>query len=109
MTAGSPHRQIIHLHAAAPSKPALGQACNGCGACCALEPCPLGMVLFFQRRGACPALHWDGDASRYQCGLLAAPTRHLSWLPAFAGPWFSRRIRHLIAAGLGCDFDAELE
>ena len=26
---------ILHLHPAAPEKPAFGQSCNGCGVCCA--------------------------------------------------------------------------
>jgi hypothetical protein len=95
----------IRLHALAPPKPALGAPCNGCGVCCAAEPCPLGQIFFLRRRGACPALDWDSAASRYACGLVVRPAHHLRWLPAAwsgpAGRWFSRRI----AAGIGCDAD----
>ena len=38
-----PHA-VIHLHPSAPPKPAEGAACNGCGVCCAWQPCPLGVL-----------------------------------------------------------------
>ena len=88
--------QLIRLHAAAPPKPLLGAACNGCGACCASEPCPLAMLLFWRRRGSCPALQWADE--RYRCGVLAK-----------SPPWLARWVRRWIAAGQGCDFDAELQ
>jgi hypothetical protein len=96
--------RIIHLHPAAPTKPATGAACNGCGVCCAAEPCPLGMLLSRRGRGACAALEWHAADARYRCGALAAPARWLPWLPAplargLAGRW--------IAAGRGCDADLE--
>lgn len=101
------HRQIILLHQDAPTKPPLGTPCNGCGVCCAAEPCPAGMLIFRQRRGACPALHWEAPAHRYQCGLLARPEAHLRWLPHFAVPLARRLFRRWIGAGIGCDSTAE--
>lgn len=86
-----PHR-VIHLHPAAPPKPAAGAACNGCGVCCAWSPCPLGLLLTRRSGRACRALHWDGGA--YRCGVLLG--RHLRWLPR---AW----VRRWIAAGIGCD------
>ncbi len=107
----SEHRQLIHLHRRAPPKPAVGAACNGCGVCCAAEPCPVGMLVFRQRRGPCPALRWheDGNASRYRCGLLTATGEYLRWLPV---RWHARAARFLarrIAAGAGCDSDAHCD
>lgn len=48
----------IRLHVDAPPKPAFGAACNGCGVCCTLEPCPIGMIWSRRRHGACSALVW---------------------------------------------------
>jgi len=96
--------RVILLRPEAPAKPAPGQPCNGCGVCCAAEPCPVGQWLSRRRHGACRALAWhDGDA-RYRCGLLAEPARWLPWLPQA----LTRRLaRRWIAAGDGCDSDYE--
>jgi hypothetical protein len=96
--------RVIHLHPAAPPKPAVGAACNGCGLCCAAEPCPLGMLLSRRRRGACVALEWHEGAAHYRCGALASPSRWLPWLPGAVAGALTRR---WIAAGRGCDADLE--
>ena len=93
---------IIHLHTAAPAKPAPGAPCNGCGVCCALETCPAARLRFLRARGPCPALTWSPTAQRYHCGLLAGP-RHLAWLPAKLRQRLATR---WIAAGQGCDCEA---
>jgi hypothetical protein len=83
---------VIHLHPAAPAKPPVGAACNGCGMCCATEPCPVGMVVSARRRGACRLLRWRDDEARYVCGAAAH------------GPaWWRVLMRRWIAAGHGCD------
>ena len=92
------NQRVIYLQPQAPPKPAAGAACNGCGACCAAEPCPLGMLVSRRRHGECAALRWDDAARRYHCGLLAAGPR---WRRALVARW--------IAAGAGCDFDAEAQ
>lgn len=90
------------LHPAAPPQPQPGAPCNGCGVCCAAEPCPLGMVLSRRRHGACAALVWrsEGGAGAYRCGALAEPARWLPWLPAALA---TRLVRRWIAAGQACD------
>lgn len=97
------HRVIL-LHAEAPRKPAHGAACNGCGLCCAVQPCPLGMLLSGRRQGRCRALRWQGVDQRYVCGVLARPARWLPWLP----PGLARRLAaRWIAAARGCDSTLE--
>ena len=100
------HARTILLHPGAPAKPVPGEACNGCGVCCAAEPCPLGMWLSRRRRGACVALHWDTQASIYRCGVLSQPDRWLGWLPA---RWARSLARRWIAAAKGCDSDLETQ
>lgn len=89
--------RTIAIHAEAPVKPAPGAACNGCGVCCLAEPCPLGVLVSRRRRGACVAVRWDAAGRHYRCNL-ASDERPL--LAALARRW--------IAAGRGCDSDAEL-
>lgn len=96
--------RIVFLRAGAPPKPPAGEPCNGCGVCCAAEPCPAGIVLFRRRRGACPALTWQDG--RYACGLLLAPEHHLRWLPRGGRRLAARLFARWIAAGRGCDSDA---
>lgn len=99
----------VVLHAEAPPKPAAGQPCNGCGVCCALTPCPWGRLVFRRRQGSCPALEWLEGESRYACGLVRQPTVQLSWLPRrLEGP-ASFLFKRWIAAGGGCDCDAETD
>ncbi|AXS80784.1 hypothetical protein [Dechloromonas sp. HYN0024] len=103
------HEQIIHLHREAPAKPAEGQPCNGCGVCCALETCPAARLRFRQGQGLCPALHWSTDDRRYHCGLLVDPKKYLPWLPGLATSAAKRLLARWIAAGQGCDCDAEVQ
>lgn len=98
---------VIHLHAAAPAKPAAGAACNGCGVCCAWQPCPLGVLVTRRRHGACAALRWHDGAGHYRCGLLSAPRSVWPRCPRPLEPLLRRLARRWIAAGLGCDCEAE--
>jgi hypothetical protein len=99
----------VALHAAAPAKPDPGAPCNGCGVCCSLTPCPLSRALLGHRSGTCPALVWQHEPRRYVCGLAVAPAEHLRWLPASLESLGQRLARRWIAAGSGCDCDAEVE
>lgn len=89
-----PAPRVIPIEPCAPSKPAWGAACNGCGVCCLAEPCPLGMLWSRRRRGACAALSWDAASGQYRCGVLV---RFQHW------PWAARWVRRWIGAGQGCD------
>ena len=99
-------QRVILLQPAAPPKPALGTSCNGCGVCCAAEPCPLGQLLSRRRRGACAALQWKAVDARYHCGALADPGR---WLRPLPPAWARTLARRWIAAGRGCDSDFDAQ
>lgn len=99
--------QIIHLHRLAPTKPAPGQTCNGCGVCCTLTTCPGARLRFLQIDGPCPALEWVEEATAYRCGLLRRPAHYLGWLPACGENLARHLFARWIAAGAGCDCDAE--
>ena len=98
--------RVILLHPLAPAKPAPGQPCNGCGVCCAAQPCPLGVVLTRRRRGACTALRWDEVQVRYRCGALTEAASTFG-LPTWAAPALRRIAARWIAAGSGCDSELE--
>lgn len=103
--------QVIHIHARAPTKPALGAPCNGCGVCCLSEPCPLGIVLSGTRIGACKALRWHESTSCYVCGAMDTPyevvqnrlPKGLAWLAKPLAAVLPSLARRWIAAGIGCD------
>ncbi|MEF7614672.1 hypothetical protein V4F39_12190 [Aquincola sp. MAHUQ-54] len=99
--------RVLMLRADAPAKPRPGAPCNGCGVCCAEEPCPVGMLLSRRRRGRCKALAWQ--AGRYVCTLVSTPQRYLPAGTRWAAPLLGRYLRRLIAAGRGCDSHALAE
>ena len=102
-------RQVIRLHPAAPAKPAEAAPCNGCGVCCAAEPCPIGVLVSGRRSGACAALLWNDDGDLYRCGLVGAPGVVLPRLPAALAPVVSRLARRWISAASGCDSSLVVE
>lgn len=101
----------IHIEREAPQKPCLGEPCNGCGICCLIEPCPLGVVLSGRRSGACRALRWQPSGRQYRCGALTeAPEVLRQCLPGYVRPalpmlaWLLSRLgRRWVAEGVGCD------
>jgi hypothetical protein len=101
-----PHA-VIHLHPSAPPKPAEGAACNGCGVCCAWQPCPLGVLASGHLHGPCAALRWDDAGNLYRCGLVQDPAAIWPALPRALRPAIERLARRWIAAGAGCDCSAE--
>ena len=99
--------RIIHIQADAPLKPVEGKPCNGCGVCCLVEPCPLGMLFSAKRRGACSVLRWDAPQRRYVCGLITEPASFVR--PRWLASTVARLAKRMVAAGAGCDSDFELE
>lgn len=101
-------QQIITIHADAPPKPALGQPCNGCGVCCAAEPCPVSLALLWTHQAPCQALVWHHETQRYLCSMVSEPARFLRWLPKRLNLPASRLFKRWIAAETACDADVEL-
>lgn len=86
-----------------PIKPALGQPCNGCGYCCAAEPCGIAREFIgADDVGPCPALEWDG--ARFGCGMILRPGHYLG-APAWADAEIGATVAEALGAGRGCDAD----
>lgn len=100
---------VILLQPAALPKPALGQTCNGCGVCCAWQPCPLGVLVSRRRHGACDALQWQAEQLRYRCAMVADPRSVWPALPPWTARLLQRLARRWIAAGVGCDADIDVQ
>lgn len=102
-------RQVIHLATSAPVKPLPGEPCNGCGVCCAANPCPVARIIFLQWRGPCRALRWNWGERRYHCGLLSTRRPWQHRLPPSAVAMAHKLVRRWIAVGTGCDSLTEVE
>ena len=100
---------VIYLHVAAPAKPLAGQPCNGCGVCCASEPCPLGVLASRRLRGPCSALRWIEDHGVYRCGLIEQPAAFLPAALRWSAPLLARLAHRFIAAGSGCDSSVSID
>lgn len=87
-------------------KPPHGSQCNQCGACCYATLCPLGVHVFGERLGPCPALVRDHevDGAPWTCGLVLEPMRWATRRSILHG-WQAMRAAALllIGAGMGCD------
>ena len=101
--------RLIYLRPQAPPKPAAGAPCNGCGLCCAWQPCPLGVLASRRRHGECVALRWHAPAGVYRCALVDAPQALWPALPRLLRPLLQRLARRWIAAGAGCDCEVEVQ
>lgn len=108
--------RTIHIHPAAPVKVAAGAPCNGCGVCCLLEPCPLGMLISSGRDGPCRAVRWEPLVAQYRCGAIMDAQdvlanflpRGTRWLAPALAPILRRLAQRWIAAGIGCDGSVEV-
>jgi hypothetical protein len=59
-----------------PAKPAMFNACNGCGICCIATPCPIALDVDPEMKAPCGFLEWEDG--RFWCGLVRRPSRHIS-------------------------------
>lgn len=80
-----------------------GQPCNGCGVCCASEPCPIGIIVSRKLKGACKALRWSESEHQYRCGMIVEPQQYLPRGLRGFSKVMSRLAYRYISAGSGCD------
>lgn len=115
---GSAQGWVIYIQPLAPTKPLAGEPCNGCGVCCLVAPCPLGILLSKRFRGPCAALRWDAQgAALYRCGAIDEPVlvlqqalpRRLHFLIRPLAGSLARTAKRWIAAGQGCDSTVEVQ
>ncbi|MFJ7441275.1 hypothetical protein ACIQW5_26935 [Methylorubrum thiocyanatum] len=97
-----------------PVKPAYGSPCNGCGWCCASEPCGIAREFIgADGEGPCPALEREGG--RFVCGLIIRPLVYLGRAagldgadeaqPEEADALLGSQIAEALGAGKGCCAD----
>ncbi len=103
MALRTPITPTIAIHPLAPAQPRTGEPCNGCGVCCLAFPCPLGMVLSFERMGCCSARRRSDTGRRYLCGAISDARSALPWGLKWLAPRLSRVARRWVASGIGCD------
>lgn len=98
-------------------KPQIGRACNGCGYCCAVQPCDIATeFLGAASSGVCPALERDSVKGGMVCGMIVRPLHYLladglkrfgasADVPALqpAHAEISASIAQALGAGRGCD------
>ena len=101
--------RIIYIAPDAPAKPATGAPCNGCGLCCLVEPCPVGILVSRRLHGSCKALLWSQELARYQCGMVSAPGRFVPVTGPRMAAWVARLARRMISADVGCDADLQAQ
>jgi hypothetical protein len=86
-------------------KPRKGEACNGCGMCCTVEPCALAREFLACSEGPCVAL--EHEAGRTFCGLVRRPVHYLLKQDApqsVTGP-LQAQLAGMLGLGHGCDSD----
>lgn len=91
------------------AKPAFGQPCNGCGKCCAAEPCALARDLLNCHVAPCRAMEMDGD--RMVCGLVTRPAWYMYGenVPSEQTGRLSSLFAAALGFGMGCDAEFEGE
>ncbi|WP_238193577.1 hypothetical protein [Methylobacterium frigidaeris] len=92
------------ITAKAPPKPDFGSACNGCGFCCAAEPCGVArqFVPGAMDGAPCPAMEFEHG--RFWCGMVRRPGHYLG-LPAWGDEEMGAMIGEALGAGKGCCAD----
>jgi hypothetical protein len=85
-------------------KPVHGSPCNGCGMCCAIEPCGIAREFIPDHPEEGPCLAMEFDTGRFVCGMIRRPGHYIrlpDWGDAHMGALFAKAL----GAGKGCDAD----
>jgi hypothetical protein len=84
-----------------PDKPREGAECNGCGRCCAAEPCSIAREFLNAPPAPCPAMEFEGG--RFWCGMVRNPGRYLGMPESVAAEVVREPFIFLLGIGRGCD------
>lgn len=85
-------------------KPPRGSPCNGCGWCCAMEPCGLAREFIGEHvKAPCPAL--ERRDGRFVCGLILRPSHYLRLPNDWADEHLGGVFADALGVGKGCDAD----
>jgi len=84
----------------APEYPGFGSPCNGCGFCCAAEPCQIARDIAGFTEGPCAAMEFE--EGRFVCGIVKAPSRYIG-TPDFGDAFIGAMIAQALGIGMGCD------
>lgn len=96
--------ETIHLPPKIDAKPRRGQPCNGCGWCCAMEPCELAREFISGPVTApCPAL--ERQDGRFVCGMIRRPSHYMDLPNDWADQHLGGMFAEALGAGRGCDAD----
>lgn len=109
----------MHAYLSPYPKPKKGDACPGCGYCCAVQPCEIATeFLGAASAGVCPALESDAATGGTACGMIVRPLKYLiadglkRWGTTADDPGLqpsqaelSTNIAQALGAGRGCDSD----
>jgi len=88
-------------------KPRKGDACNGCGMCCSVQPCALAAEFLHCTTGPCVALEYEDG--RTFCGFVRRPVHYLMAKdapPSITGT-LQAHLAGILGLGHGCDSDDE--
>lgn len=88
-----------------PLKPAFGSPCNGCGYCCATEPCAIAREHIPDHPEEGPCLALDRDGEQFVCGMIRR-SGHYMRLPDWGDAHLGSLFAEALGAGKGCDADA---
>lgn len=97
-------RRIEAFTARAPEKPAFGSPCNGCGFCCAAEPCGVARQFVPGATDGAPCPAMEFEHGRFWCGMVRRPGYYLG-LPAWGDEEMGAMIGEALGTGKGCCAD----
>ncbi len=91
--------------ARAPEKPAFGSPCNGCGFCCAAEPCGVARQFVPGAIDGAPCPAMEFEYGRFWCGMIRRPGHYLGLPHDWGNEFLSGEVAKALGAGRGCDAD----
>lgn len=94
-------RRLEAATAHAPEKPAFGSPCNGCGFCCAAEPCGVARQFVPGAIDGAPCPAMEFGHGRFRCGMVRRPGHYLG-LPAWGDEEMGAMIGEALGTGKGC-------